>query len=79
MDCIPSSSSTASTVSLLTDADISSEGSDDESEQTIALAEWDNWFADEDYDDDDSNKHMYKYNAVNFIVEVDSVLMHVCM
>ena len=41
--------SVPSTASISTDADVSSEGSGDESDgttQTIALADWDNWFVD---------------------------------
>ena len=48
IESVPSSSTT-STASISTDADVSSEGSSDESEgttQTIALADWDNWFVD---------------------------------
>ena len=54
VESVPSSSTT-STASISTDADVSSEGSGDESDgttQTIALADWDNWFVDE-YDDGD--------------------------
>ena len=48
VESVPSSSTT-STALISTDADVSSEGSSDESEdttQTIALADWDNWFVD---------------------------------
>ena len=56
VESVPSSSTT-STTSISTDADVSSEGSSDESDgtkQTIALAEWDNWFVEgHDHNDGD--------------------------
>ena len=50
LESVPSSS-TASTTSISTDGDVSSEGSSDESDGTIALDEWDKWFVDENNDD----------------------------
>ena len=49
VESVPSSSTT-STASISTDADVSSEGSSDESDgttHTIALADWDSWFVEE--------------------------------